>query len=127
MADNNGRPEEPGIGKCTPANQLGRHSNGTVIPNPLKFSNGVKALADYAHEKGLKFGLYSSNSPRTCEGHAGSQGYEEVDAQTYADWGIDLLKYDNCMGSHTSAPEHGYPIMRDGTFDHLRTDTHTRS
>jgi alpha-galactosidase len=74
----------------------------------------VKALADYAHKKGLKFGLYSSNSPKTCEGHAGGQGYEEIDAQTYADWGVDLLKYDNCMGSHTSAPEHGYPIMRDG-------------
>ena len=110
----------------------------------------MKALADYAHEKGLKFGLCksdtyhgtsimpicvstsiavgdytrlanekvspsdSSNSPKTCEGHAGGQGYEKIDAQTYADWGVDLLKYDNCMGSHTSAPEHGYPIMRDG-------------
>ena len=60
---------------------------------------------------------------------AGSQGYEEVDAQTYAEWGIDLLKYDNCMGSHTSAPEHGYPIMRDGTLHHhhLRADIHARN
>ena len=49
--------------------------------------------ADYAHAHGLKFGLYSSNSPWTCGGHAGSQGYESIDAQTYADWGVDLLKY----------------------------------
>jgi hypothetical protein len=63
--------------------------------------------------QGLKLGLYSSNSPKTCEGHAGSQGYEAIDAQTFADWGVDLLKYDNCMGAHEYAPEHGYPIMRD--------------
>jgi hypothetical protein len=43
----------------------------------------------------------------------GSQGYEAIDAQTFADWGVDLLKYDNCMGAHEYAPEHGYPIMRD--------------
>ena len=49
--------------------------------------------ADYAHAHDLKFGLYSSNSPWTCGGHAGSQGYESIDAQTYADWGVDLLKY----------------------------------
>ena len=61
ITDNgSGRPAEPGIGNCTLANQLGRHPNGTIIPNPVKFSGGVKALADYAHQRGLKFGLCES-------------------------------------------------------------------
>ena len=106
--------DERGIGNCTAAKQLGRHPNGTVIPNPVKFSRGVKALADHAHQQGLKFGLYSSNSPKTCGGHAGSQGYEEIDARTYAGWGVDLLKYDNCANEAVNGPpERGYAIMRD--------------
>jgi alpha-galactosidase len=57
----------------------------------------MKALADYIHSKGLKFGLYSSPGPTTCAGDwPGSLGHEEQDAQTYADWGVDYLKYDYC-------------------------------
>ena len=99
---------------CTLHKRLGRHPNGTVIPNPDKFPSGMKALADYAHSKRLKFGLYSSNSERTCGGHAGSQGFEQIDAASYASWGVDLLKYDNCGGEATNGPpEHGYAVMRD--------------
>ncbi len=52
----------------------------------------MKALADYAHARGLNFGLYSSNSPKTCDQRPGSWGFEELDAATYAGWGVDLLK-----------------------------------
>ena len=56
----------------------------------------MKALADYVHSKGLKLGIYSSPGPKTCGGYAGSYGHEEQDAETYAKWGIDYLKYDLC-------------------------------
>ena len=56
----------------------------------------MAALADYVHRKGLKLGIYSSPGPKTCGGFEGSYGHEEQDAQTYADWGVDFLKYDMC-------------------------------
>jgi alpha-galactosidase len=56
----------------------------------------MKALSAYVHSKGLKLGIYSSPGPRTCGGFEGSHGFEEKDAQTWADWGIDFLKYDWC-------------------------------
>src|SRR5439155_26842258 len=57
----------------------------------------MKALADYVHGKGLKLGIYSSPGPKTCAGFEGSLGHEEQDAETYAQWGIDYLKYDWCQ------------------------------
>lgn len=74
-----------------------RDQEGKIVPNP-KFSD-MKALADYVHSKGLKLGIYSSPGPRTCGGYEGSYGHEEKDAQSYAAWGIDYLKYDWCSGS----------------------------
>lgn len=70
----------------------------------------MKALAGYVHSKGLKFGIYSSPGPKTCAGFEGSYGHEEQDAQTYADWGVDFLKYDLCglrtvMGVYTPQPD----------------------
>ena len=56
----------------------------------------MKALADYVHSKGLKFGIYSSPGPYTCAGYEGSYGHEAQDAKTYAAWGVDYLKYDWC-------------------------------
>jgi len=74
----------------------------------------MAALADYAHSLNLKFGLYSSNSPKTCAGRPGSFGYEYQDARTYAKWGVSLLKYDNCGDQNTiGPPERGYSVMRD--------------
>lgn len=56
----------------------------------------MKALGDYIHSHGFKFGIYSSPGPKTCGGFPGSYGYERQDAETYANWGVDFLKYDWC-------------------------------
>jgi alpha-galactosidase len=71
-----------------------RDASGVIHPN-AKFPD-MKSLADYVHSKGLKLGIYSSPGPKTCAGYEGSQGHETQDAQTYAAWGIDYLKYDLC-------------------------------
>jgi alpha-galactosidase len=71
-----------------------RDANGVLHTN-AKFPD-MKALADYVHSKGLKIGIYSGPGPKTCAGYAGSLGHEEQDAQLYASWGIDYLKYDMC-------------------------------
>lgn len=72
----------------------------------------MKALADYVHGLGLFFGLYSDAGHMTCAGRPGSLGFEKEDAQTYADWGVDYLKYDNCF-SGIEGPKLRYPRMRD--------------
>lgn len=69
---------------------------GDLIPDPKKFPNGMKALADYVHSKGLKFGLYNCAGTKTCAGYPGTRGYEYQDARFYASLGIDYLKYDWC-------------------------------
>ncbi len=71
-----------------------RDANG-VLPANHKFPD-MKALADYVHSKGLKLGIYSSPGPRTCGGYPGSYGHEAQDAKTWAEWGIDYVKYDWC-------------------------------
>ncbi len=71
-----------------------RDEKGFLHPNE-RFPD-MKALADYVHSKGLKLGIYSSPGPKTCAGYEGSFGHEEQDAQTYAEWAIDYLKYDYC-------------------------------
>jgi alpha-galactosidase len=71
-------------------------NNNTLIPNPTKFPNGMAAVADSLHAMGLGFGMYSSAGLYTCGGYAGSQGFETIDANTFASWGVDYLKYDNC-------------------------------
>jgi alpha-galactosidase len=71
-----------------------RDAAGNIHPNS-KFPD-MKALADYVHSRGLKFGIYSSPGPKTCAGYEGSYGHEEQDANTYASWGVDFLKYDLC-------------------------------
>ena len=69
-------------------------------------------MADYAHSKGLKFGLYSDAGNETCAGRPGSLGYETYDANSYAAWTVDYLKYDNC-NSDNIPPQTRYPVMRD--------------
>jgi alpha-galactosidase len=71
-----------------------RDANGVIHSNS-KFPD-MKALADYVHSKGLRIGIYSGPGTKTCAGFAASLGHEEQDAKTYADWGIDYLKYDLC-------------------------------
>jgi alpha-galactosidase len=67
-----------------------------LVSDPMRFPSGIKALADYVHAQGLKLGIYGDRGTLTCGGYPGSNGYEALDAQTFADWGVDYLKYDNC-------------------------------
>lgn len=73
-----------------------RDASGVLQPN-AKFPD-MKALTDYVHSRGLKIGIYSSQGPRTCAGYEGSYGHVKQDAQTFANWGFDYLKYDLCSG-----------------------------
>ncbi len=70
--------------------------DGKLTWDTERFPDGIKPLADYAHSKGLKFGIYSCAGTYTCAGRPGSYGYEEIDAQTFAEWEVDFLKYDAC-------------------------------
>ncbi len=74
-----------------------RDENGRLVPDREKFPNGIKAVADYVHAKGLKFGIYSCCGNLTCAGYPGSFDYEFIDAKTFAEWGVDYLKYDYCF------------------------------
>ncbi|RDL30359.1 Alpha-galactosidase [Venustampulla echinocandica] len=75
---------------------LGNRLDHPLEADPVKFPSGIKALADYAHSKGLKLGIYSGPGQTTCAGYTGSQGHEAEDAKLFASWGIDHLKYDSC-------------------------------
>ena len=74
-----------------------RDANGRLQPDPVKFPHGMKYIADYVHSLGLKFGMYSCGGYLTCGGYPGSYGHEWTDAQTFAEWGVDYLKYDYCF------------------------------
>ena len=74
-----------------------RDKNGRMVPDHAKFPHGMKAVADYVHSRGLKFGMYSCSGHMTCAGFPGSFDYEFIDAQTFAEWGVDYLKYDYCF------------------------------
>ncbi len=80
-----------------------RDSSGKIQPNN-KFPD-MKGLVDYIHSKGLKAGIYSSPGPKTCAGFEGSYKHEELDAQQYAAWGFDYLKYDWCSATRVYKPE----------------------
>lgn len=92
--------------------QVSRDEAGNIIPEAAKFPSGMKALADYIHSKGLKFGIYSDGGTRTCANRPGSRGYEFQDARQYAAWGVDYLKYDWCNHG-TQNSEAAYSLMRD--------------
>jgi len=92
--------------------QIDRDAQGNILPDPQRFPSGMKALADYVHSKGLKFGLYSDAGTLTCQKRPGSRGYEFQDARQYAAWEVDYLKYDWCSTSTQNA-QASYSIMRD--------------
>ena len=73
-----------------------RDAAGNLVPDPEKFPHGMKAVADYVHSKGLKFGMYSCAGILTCAGYPSSYDHEFQDAALFAEWGIDYLKYDYC-------------------------------
>ena len=101
----------------------GRDAEGRLQAHPQKFRSGIKALADYVHAKGLKFGLYASPGSETCAMHwdkfpglaLGSYRHEQQDADTFASWGVDYLKYDWCRADETDglAREPAFAKMRD--------------
>ena len=94
--------------------QGGRDNRNNLIPDPQKFPSGMKALADYVHDRGLKLGIYSDAAQLTCAGYTASLGFEEQDARTFASWGIDYLKYDYCGAPDDSATAHRrYRTMAD--------------
>jgi alpha-galactosidase len=88
-----------------------RDSRGELVADKSKFPSGIKALADYIHSKGLKFGLYSCVGTHTCAGFPGSFEHEFTDAVTFARWGVDYLKYDYCYKPRHAAGEDLYKRM----------------
>jgi alpha-galactosidase len=95
--------------------QVGRDSAGNIQVDPVKFPHGIKALADYIHSKGLKFGIYTCAGRNTCGGRPASEGYEWQDARQYAAWGVDYLKEDWCNTGTMNAPA-AYTLMRDALY-----------
>jgi alpha-galactosidase len=91
-----------------------RGADGNLVPDPVRFPSGIKALADYVHERGLKFGIYTSAGTKTCNvaGFPGGLDHEQQDANLFASWGVDYLKYDNCNNQGRDAIER-YTKMRD--------------
>lgn len=84
---------------------VNRDSSGNLTVDPKRFPHGIKAVADYIHSKGLKFGLYNCAGTKTCAGYPGTRGYEYQDARFYASVGIDYLKYDWCNSDGINAKE----------------------
>jgi len=76
--------------------QVRRDAAGAIVADPERFPSGIAALAEYVHSKGLKFGLYSDAGTLTCAKRPGSRDHEAQDARSYAEWGVDYLKYDWC-------------------------------
>ena len=95
--------------------QVKRDSLGFIQPDPDRFPSGMKALADYIHSKGLKFGLYSDAGWQTCGGRPGSRGHEYQDAIMYAKWGVDYLKFDWC-NTDGLKEEGAYLTMRNALY-----------
>jgi alpha-galactosidase len=91
-----------------------RDEAGNIQPDPQRFPSGMKALGDYLHERGLRFGIYSDAGATTCAGRPGSQGHEFQDAAQYARWGVDYVKYDWCAtgeGEGQRNPREAYATM----------------
>ncbi|GAU24464.1 hypothetical protein TSUD_319410 [Trifolium subterraneum] len=89
-----------------------RNLKGDLVPDRKTFPSGIKALADYVHGKGLKLGIYSDAGVFTCQVRPGSIFHEHDDADLFASWGVDYLKYDNCYNLGIP-PKKRYPPMRD--------------
>lgn len=87
-----------------------RDAHGRLQPDPERFPHGIKWLADYIHSRGLKFGIYQDVGTLTCAGYPGIQGHERIDAQTFADWGVDYVKLDGCY-RNVSDYAMAYPLF----------------
>ncbi|WP_372662283.1 RICIN domain-containing protein [Cohnella sp.] len=100
--------------------QTSRDENGDIIADPVQFPSGMKALADYVHSKGLKFGLYTDAGYTTCAGRPGMYGYEVQDANKFASWGVDYVKVDWCDNGGMD-PQTRYTIIRDALLNSGRS------
>jgi alpha-galactosidase len=92
--------------------QTGRDASGNIVADAERFPSGIKALADYVHSKGLKFGIYTDAGTMTCAKRLGSIGHEYQDAKQYANWGVDYLKEDWCNTLPGQNSESAYTLMR---------------
>jgi alpha-galactosidase len=93
--------------------QTGRDEASNIVADAERFPSGIKALADYIHGKGLKFGIYTDAGTMTCAKRPGSIGHEYQDAKQYANWGVDYLKEDWCNTLPGQNSESSYALMRD--------------
>lgn len=84
--------------------QVARDARGRIVADSTRFPHGMKAVADYVHSKGLKFGIYTDAGTKTCQGRPGTYGHEVEDARTYASWGVDYVKEDWCNARGLDAP-----------------------
>ena len=101
------------IDDCWEGKQPPRDSSGKLYANATRFPSGFggpNGLATYTHSKGMKFGIYSDEGTKTCGGYPGSKGYEKIDAETFAEWGVDYLKLDGCNNAPEDYPQ-GYAAM----------------
>ena len=104
--------------------QSSRDADGNIVADAAHFPSGIKALADYIHSKGLKFGLYSDVGTLTCAKRPGSIGHEYQDAMQYAKWGVDYLKEDWCSTLPGQNAESSYTLMRDALADAAKKTGH---
>lgn len=96
--------------------QISRDKNGNIVADSTKFPSGMKALGEYIHSKGLKYGIYSCAGRKTCQDLPGGHRYEKQDARSYASWGVDYLKYDWCHHSFLNSKKQ-YTKMRDALYE----------
>ncbi len=92
--------------------QVARDSSGTLVADPQRFPGGIKSLADYVHQRGLEFGIYTDAGRKTCQGRPGSYLHEPRDARTFAAWGVDYVKVDWCYADSLDAVTR-YTTVRD--------------
>ncbi|KAM5196555.1 alpha-galactosidase A isoform 2-T2 [Hipposideros larvatus] len=88
-----------------------RDSKGRLQADPTRFPSGIHHLANYVHSKGLKLGIYADVGKKTCAGYPGSFGHYDIDAETFANWGVDLLKFDGCYCDSVEQLADGYKHM----------------
>ena len=100
------------IDDCWSVQGAVRASDGSLQADPIRFPDGIAAVADYVHGLGLKLGIYGDRGTETCGHRAGSEGFEYQDAMTFAAWGVDYVKWDNCA-SKPELMQQQYQLMRD--------------
>ncbi|GAA1957857.1 alpha-galactosidase [Kitasatospora viridis] len=130
LYDNNGNPVSGSDGTGNDP------TSGHLAPDPRNFPsqtvngqtmNGIQYLAWYAHSKGMKFGLYATDTYTTCQGHPGSLGHESTDATDFVNWGVDFVKYDDCPYGPTITGPDGYAYYPQGEGKELTESIYART